>query len=222
MIHTAEYRTTVAMGQKTHQFILLHVLCDGAGSLRRRERHAGRLCVKPWSSSACALRRGSCCGKWSGHVWLVRRDCAAAAASNHDCDSFGRHEVAGNEARTQKHGQTVHELVVSSSWVGSDSCTFDSTLYACMFMCGLDAGVVMCGLSKCCLLQQSCAGMPSTQSVCWVAWKVRVVDRMPCTRVLMPYRANEKDALFDACSLLRILKLLTEIRHTHLVRPHAL
>ena len=27
-------------------------------------------------------------------------------------------------------------------------------------------------------------------AVCWVAWKARVVDRMPCAYVLMPYRAQ--------------------------------
>ena len=71
------------------------------GSLRCREPHAERLCVERWSSSACTLRRGSCCGKRSSCDLLVRRSCVVAAAQNHDWDSFGR-------PRSQMHAPYMH------------------------------------------------------------------------------------------------------------------
>ena len=33
----------------------------------------------------------------------------------------------------------------------------------------------------------------------------RVVDCMPCTPILAPYRANKKVHLFDVCALLRVV-----------------
>ena len=58
-----------------------------------------------------------------------------------------------------------------------------------------------------------------------VGWREKRASSIAClapTGVLMPYRANKYNALFDACSLLRIVKLWPEICHTHLVHPHAL
>ena len=51
------------------------------------------------------------------------------------------------------------------------------------------------------VLQPSCTtvwvGRYDAQYVCWVAWQARVVGRMlPCTCVLMPYRANAKSTIF--------------------------
>ena len=75
-------------------------------------------------------------------------------------------------------------------------------VYACMFMCESDAAVAICGLGECSILQGSyptvecgcnwAQGSSRAQIVCWMAWnwKARVVDRMPCTLLLMPYRAQ--------------------------------
>ena len=45
------------------------------------------------------------------------------------------------------------------------------------------------------LLHCSCptvwVGRSRAQTVCWMAWEARVVNRMPCTLVLMAYRALE-------------------------------
>ena len=32
-------------------------------------------------------------------------------------------------------------------------------------------------------------------TMCWVPWKAYAVDRMPCTGVLMPYRANKQNTI---------------------------
>ena len=91
----------------------------------------------------------------------------------------------------------------TAAWVGSDLCTFARTLYACACpVCGFDAAVAICGLGECSILQGSyptvecgcnwAQGSSRAQIVCWMAWnwKARVVDRMPCTLLLMPYRAQ--------------------------------
>ena len=66
-------------------------------------------------------------------------------------------------------------------------------------MCEIDADVAMCELLYSALIchraapQCGCGvwvGRPSAQIMCWVVWKARVVDHMPCTLALMPYRAQ--------------------------------
>ena len=51
------------------------------------------------------------------------------------------------------------------------------------------------------LLHRVGGPVSDAQTMCWMVLKACVNDRMPCIGVLMPYRAN-KNALFDACSLL--------------------
>ena len=75
------------------------------------------------------------------------------------------------------------------------------SVYACM-SCGVfDAGcccVALHVLQKCSLLQQSCptvwlrVGRSDAQTMCWVPLKAHVVDRMPCTCILMQYCAQNK------------------------------
>ena len=63
---------------------------------------------------------------------------------------------------------------------------------------GFDAAVAICGLGECSLLPHSmwlCGWVGPVLKLC-VGWRgklaSRVVDRMLCTRVLMPHHANEK------------------------------
>ena len=77
-----------------------------------------------------------------------------------------------------------------------DLADWDERADRTVFMCEFDAVVAMCVLGKCYILQQNWAtvwvGRCDAQYVCWVAWKARVVDCMPCTLVLTPYRAQNK------------------------------
>ena len=96
--------------------------------------------------------------------------------------------------------------------------------------CGVyDAAVALHVLQKCSLLllQRSCptvwVARADAQTMCWVTLTACVVDRMPCTGVLMPYRANKRKITIRRVLIAQNRKILfAEIRQTLLVSPHAL
>ena len=117
-------------------------------------------------------------------------------------------------------------------WVGFvHVCQDRHALYACMSLYEINAAVAMCELDVCLssatkLTRSAWVDRSHAQTACWVAWKARVVERMPCIcdrcshGMPYPVRIRHSDS-GNFNILLEILKLGAEINHTHYIHRHA-
>ena len=131
-------------------------------------------------------------------------------------------------SRGQKHVPIHHrQFLVASSWVGSIFFTFAWTQYACMSCGDFDAAVALHALQKCSLRQRSCptvwvwAGL--MLKLC-VGWREKRASSIACLAPVFSCRIVliQKLTIRRVLILLRIVQLLSEMGHTHLVHPHAL